>query len=146
MEAVPGDQGLASRQYGVLEVVSQYPDLTQQEIGSALELDRTTVSELVDDLTAAGLLRRRPSTSNRRANAIDLTASGRRALARARGLVDRANDGLMPALRPRERKQLVRLLQRVLEIEEQSTGAASSAGPAAEECALSPARGRGDGR
>jgi DNA-binding MarR family transcriptional regulator len=146
MEAFLGDQGLASRQYGVLEVVSQYPGLTQQEIGSALELDRTTVSELVDDLSSAGLVRRRPSASNRRANAIDLTASGRRALARARGLVDRANDELMAALRPRERKQLVGLLQRVLEIEEQSTGAASSAGPAAEERARSAARGRGDGR
>jgi DNA-binding MarR family transcriptional regulator len=146
MEAFVGDQGLAARQYGVLEVVSQYPGLTQQEIGSALELDRTTISELVDDLTAAGLVRRRPSTSNRRANAIDLTASGRRALARARGLVDRANDGLMAALKPQERKQLVGLLQRVLEIEEQSTGAASSAGPAVEECALSAVRGRRDGR
>src|SRR5579871_1736142 len=69
MEASLRPHGLLSRQYGVLEVVSQYPGLAQQEIASALELDRTTVSELIDGLTAAGWVERQPGTANRRANA-----------------------------------------------------------------------------
>jgi DNA-binding MarR family transcriptional regulator len=145
MKAFIAEQGLTSRQYGVLEAVSLYPGLTQQEIATALELDRTTVSQLVDGLTAAGLVRRRPSTSNRRANAIDLTASGRCALVRVRALADRANDELMAALNPRERRQLVSLLRRVLEIEEQPDDAARSATPAAVPAPARPyPRGRHD--
>jgi DNA-binding MarR family transcriptional regulator len=145
MEAFVGDQGLTPRQYGVLEVVSLYPGLTQQEIATALELDRTTVSQLVDDLTVAGLVRRRPSASNRRANAIDLTASGRCALVRVRALVERANDELMAALSPRERRQLVSLLRRVLEIEEQADDAPRSATPTAVPAPARPyPRGRRD--
>ncbi len=107
MAACLGREGLTGRQYGVLETVSQYPGLTQQEIAAALELDRTTVSELVDGLTAAGWLRRQPAAANRRANALNLTPEGRRLLARVRGPVDRTNDELTAALTPSEREQLV---------------------------------------
>ncbi len=112
-----GAHSLASRHYGVLEVVNQYPGLTQQEIASTLDLDRTTVSQLLDDLTAAGLVRRQVAASNRRANSIKLTASGRRLLTRLRELADRANDELTAGLAPSEREQLVSLLRRVLGIE-----------------------------
>ena len=59
-------------------------EFTQTEIARMVGLDKTTMVVTVDELEAAGLAERRPSSTDRRARVIEVTKDGG-CKARARG-------------------------------------------------------------
>lgn len=69
------------RAYGVLGVLEAAGELSQQEIGRRLAIDRSTMVHLIDDLESRGLVARSRDRTDRRAYAIGLTAAGHRLLA-----------------------------------------------------------------
>ena len=54
--------------------------LTQQEIADALQLDKTNVMRIIDDLSEKGYLKRTEKPDDRRAYIIKLTAKGTKVL------------------------------------------------------------------
>jgi DNA-binding MarR family transcriptional regulator len=105
--------GLEPRQFGMLVRLAEHDGVSQRELAQVLDLHPTRVVFVVDELEAAGLAERRRSTTDRRSNAISLTAAGRRALARGQA-VGRANDeALGTGLTAKERAELERLLAKV---------------------------------
>jgi DNA-binding MarR family transcriptional regulator len=68
----------------------------------------------IDELEDRDLCVRRPSTSDRRANAIHLTEAGRQLFADARGAAATVGETLLADLAPEERAQLRDLLARVV--------------------------------
>ena len=70
---------------------------TQGEIARIVGLDKTTMVVTVDELEAAGLAERQPSSSDRRARVIVVTEAGKRKVARRR-----------PGPRPRPRRRAER--------------------------------------
>ena len=82
--------GIDSRELAVLARVDGPQPPSQQQLAARLEVDRTTMVGLVDALEAKGLLARRPHPDDRRKNAVELTAAGRRTLTEAGAAADAA--------------------------------------------------------
>lgn len=84
----------------------------QQQIGSAMAIDPSTMVSLVDRLERAGLAKRRPHPQDRRAREVLITPKGRRALERARELAMDVERDVLRGLSSAERRQLITLLRK----------------------------------
>src|SRR5689334_14532748 len=109
-----GSVDLTPARFALLNVIASRSGANQQELGSALGIDRTTMVSLVDQLESAGLATRRPSATDRRAREIAITPKGRRLLKRARGLIAQVEDEVLAGLSAQERDDLLALLRRAL--------------------------------
>jgi DNA-binding MarR family transcriptional regulator len=107
--------GLTPALFGLLNVIGAREGAIQQELGSAMGIDRSTMVSLIDQLESAGLAKRRPSATDRRAREIAITPKGRRLLQRARKMILETEDEVLAGLAAEERSELVRLLRRALE-------------------------------
>jgi DNA-binding MarR family transcriptional regulator len=112
---VLGSVGLTPALFALLNVTAAREGAIQQELGSALGIDRSTMVSLIDQLESAGLAKRRPSATDRRAREIAITPKGRRLLQRSRRMISETEDEVLTGLTAAERSELVRLLRRALE-------------------------------
>jgi MarR family transcriptional regulator, transcriptional regulator for hemolysin len=71
---------------------------TQKQLAELVGLDKTTMVATVDELERAGLARRAPSPSDRRAHVIEVTAAGRRKLAAADKIAKRVQADVLASL------------------------------------------------
>ena len=110
-----GSVGLSPALFALLNVIGAREGAIQQELGSALGIDRSTMVSLIDQLESAGLATRRPSATDRRAREIAITPKGRRLLQRARGLISQVEDEVLAGLTTDERRDLLTLLRRTLD-------------------------------
>ena len=111
---VLGSVGLTPALFGLLNVIGAREGAIQQELGSAMGIDRSTMVSLIDQLESANLAKRRPSATDRRAREIAITPKGRRLLQRARQMVLETEDEVLAGLTAAERTELVRLLRGAL--------------------------------
>ena len=118
-----GEAGLAPGQYGVLKLVELNPGRSQTEIASAAGLDRSSLTQLLDQLVARGLIERRPGR-DRRTVSLHLTPPGVEALARAEPKVEEHEAVMRAGLSDAEVTVLLDLLKR-LQLEPAGSGAAS---------------------
>lgn len=107
--------GLTPALFALLNVIGAREGANQQELGSALGIDRSTMVSLIDELESAGLARRRPSATDRRARQISITPKGTRLLRKARELISQVEAEILAGLTPVERRELLALLRRALE-------------------------------
>src|SRR5687767_248869 len=70
--------GLTPPLFAVLNYLSSREGTIQQQIGSAMGIDPSTMVSLVDQLERGGLAKRRPLPQDRRAREVVITAKGRR--------------------------------------------------------------------
>src|SRR6266540_2827611 len=75
--------GIGGRELAVLLVLAEGESLSQQQAAGRLEVDRTTMVALLDELQAKGLVARRPHPKDRRRNIVELTGKGRETLGAA---------------------------------------------------------------
>lgn len=106
--------GLTPPLFALLNVIGAREGAIQQELGAALGIDRSTMVALIDQLESAGLARRRPSATDRRAREVAITPKGRRLLQRARRIAGEVEDEILIALSESERTQLLAFLRRAL--------------------------------
>ena len=106
--------GLTPALFAVLNYLHSRTGAIQQQIGSAMGIDRSTMVSLVDQLESAGLANRRPHPQDRRAREILITPKGRRTLERARKLAEEVEDEVLQGLSATERRQLLTLLRKAL--------------------------------
>ena len=106
--------GLTPALFGILHVLGAREGAIQQEIGSAMGIDPSTMVSLIDQLEAAGLAKRRPRPTDRRAREVAITPKGRRALERGRQMAADVEDEVLRGLTAAERRELLRLLRRAL--------------------------------
>jgi MarR family transcriptional regulator, lower aerobic nicotinate degradation pathway regulator len=110
--------GLTTRMWGVLNVLEAEQPITQQALGKAIETDPSSIVATIDQLERDGLVQRRPHPSDRRANALHMTAAGERTLRQGRKLAREAQDELLKPLNEDERQQLHELLFKLAEAAE----------------------------
>jgi DNA-binding MarR family transcriptional regulator len=103
--------GLRPRHLVALTILRDHGNSTQQALATALQIDRTNLVGLLNDLETDGLIERRRSVEDRRRHLVDLTAAGRQRLADAECALAVAEDEVLGALGPDERETLYRLLQ-----------------------------------
>src|ERR1700761_3717199 len=68
--------GITTDQYSLIRAVQREPGIRQADLGSVIFAEPNTVTAMVTLLEKRGLLRRRPSQTDRRAKLIHLTARG----------------------------------------------------------------------
>ncbi len=107
-----GSIGLTPALFGVLNVLAARDGAIQQELGSTMGIDPSTMVSLIDQLESAGLAKRRPHPRDRRARQVSITPKGRRLLQRARKLALEAEDEVLGGLTAAERRELLTLLRR----------------------------------
>src|SRR4051812_40042610 len=109
-----GSVGLTPASFGLLNLVGAREGAIQQELGAAMGIDRTTMVSLIDQLESAGLAKRTPSPTDRRARVIEMTPKGRRLLQRCRRMIGETEEEVLAGLSVDERDELLRLLRRAL--------------------------------
>ena len=107
--------GLTPALFGLLDIIGAREGAMQQELGSAMGVDPSTMVSLIDELESAGLAKRRPHPTDRRARAVALTPKGRRVLERARKMAMQVEDEVLRGLTAAERRELLTLLRRALD-------------------------------
>jgi DNA-binding MarR family transcriptional regulator len=107
--------GLTPALFALLNVLGAHEGAIQQEIGSAMGIDPSTMVSLIDELEAAGFARRRPHPGDRRAREVRITPKGRRALEQARQLALRVEDEVLQGLTATQRRELLALLRRAFD-------------------------------
>lgn len=105
--------GLTQAQYGTMTVLASFPGLDQTRLARALAFDKVTVLRVIRGLSERGLVRRAASTQSRRQLALELTDEGRELLMCAKPLAAAAHQQLTAPLDAAEKKELVRLLQKL---------------------------------
>jgi DNA-binding MarR family transcriptional regulator len=106
--------GLTPPLFGLLNFLGAREGAIQQEIGSAMGIDPSTMVSLIDELESAGLAKRRPHPTDRRAREVAITPKGRRLLERGRRMAIQVEDEVLRGLTGAERRELLRLLRRAL--------------------------------
>jgi len=107
---------ISSVQYAALEVLAVHPGSSQRELGDALDLDRSTIADLVRRMERSGLLERLRDDTDRRRNVLALSPAGEAAYARLRPRVDRLQLTLVRGLSAEETAVLRGLLARVVAV------------------------------
>jgi DNA-binding MarR family transcriptional regulator len=106
--------GIHGRHFSVLAVLGEEKPVSQVEMGERLGIDRNTMTLLLDDLEARGLVTRRRDPRDRRAHLVSLTDAGRDVLVQSTALARRTNEEVFAPLSADERAQLHELLGRLL--------------------------------
>ena len=106
---------LTTAHFALLNVLGTHEGAIQQELGATMGIDPSTMVSLIDQLEAAGLAKRRPRASDRRAREVVITPKGRRVLEQARQLAKQVEDDVLRGLSAAERRQVLALLRRALD-------------------------------
>ncbi|CAO5158046.1 MarR family transcriptional regulator, transcriptional regulator for hemolysin [Frankia sp. AiPs1] len=106
--------GINGRECAVLLVIDDAPPLSQLELARRMEIDRTTMVALIDELEAKALLARHPDPRDRRRNVVTLTDSGRTTLREARSAHDHAEERFLDGLSEQDSAHLKRILRAVI--------------------------------
>ncbi len=101
---------------------------SMNELAKLLELDKSSVTGLVDRAEQRGLVARIPSTADRRSVRVALTDRGRSLAGHATGGFEGDVEKLLGGLSPAQRRTLARLLSRVVSDYASSRGVDLSAG------------------
>jgi DNA-binding MarR family transcriptional regulator len=104
---------ITARQVGILTLIIERGPMTQTELGAELEIDRTTMVELLDRLEDRGLIERRRRADDRRAFMIHPTDAGLTAKAQAIEVLDKQQAAFLEPLSSRERTALADMLSRL---------------------------------
>jgi DNA-binding MarR family transcriptional regulator len=105
--------GLLPQHVGVLRRLKAKEGSSQQEVADFLRVRRSVMVGLVDELEAEGLVERRRHPADRRANALHLTAAGKRSLSKIESLTKALDSELLDAVSANERMSLQEHLHRL---------------------------------
>ncbi|MSP48654.1 MAG: MarR family transcriptional regulator [Alphaproteobacteria bacterium] len=109
-----GGIDLTPGQFGVLARIAANPGLSQSALGRAVGIERSTVVSLIDRLERRDLVVRGKAAGDRRANALALSAEGRRLFREASRRVRTHERRIARGLTPAEAQVLAGLLKKVV--------------------------------
>jgi DNA-binding MarR family transcriptional regulator len=109
------DHGLELRHLGVLGTLAEAGPLSQRALVDRLQVDKSSMVYVIDELERQGLASRRKDERDRRSYAVHITDAGRARLAAAERTTGATMAGLLAPLSAVERRQLHELLARFIE-------------------------------
>jgi DNA-binding MarR family transcriptional regulator len=107
--------GMRLRQFLALGKVRDHPGISQQELAEVMLLDSNAVVLLLNELEDLGYSMRRRDPEDRRRHTVELTESGRQAMARAEEARESIEDELLGGITAEEKQTLRRILTRALD-------------------------------
>jgi DNA-binding MarR family transcriptional regulator len=93
-----GADGPTPRQFEVLHTVAQNEGLSQTDLVRSTGIDRSTLADMIARMIKKGLLSRARTKEDARANAVSITAAGRKLLGGAMSAVTRAENQALNVL------------------------------------------------
>ncbi len=105
---------VSSVQYAVLAILDQKPQISQNELGANLDLDRSTVAVLIARMLKSGLISREQDPDDRRRNLLSASPEGERELKKLTPKVVELNRILVEDLNAAEVSTLHDLLHTIL--------------------------------
>jgi DNA-binding MarR family transcriptional regulator len=105
--------GMKYRAYAGLTLLRDAAQ-TQKDMCHAMHLDPNNCVLLLNDMEAAGHVRRVRDPEDRRRHIVELTPAGKKALAHAEAAMEDLEEDVLGALTPEERAQLRDLLTRAV--------------------------------
>lgn len=111
-EAVFGPLSIRPVTLSALGTIYDNPGITQADLGKKLNIKRANMAPVMAELEGRGLIGRRPSDNDRRAQVVTLTPAGLKFTVNLLALHRRLEEDLAKALGLRERDLLVQLLKR----------------------------------
>src|SRR5580698_5830424 len=106
--------GITGREAAVLRAIDAGRPVSQGEIARAMNVDRTTMVALIDDLQLKGLVQRRQDPDDRRKNVVELTDAGRSTVQQADEAVGQAERDFLAPLSAAEAAQFKKTLRALL--------------------------------
>ena len=106
---------LTQKQVSVLWLVDDHPDIAQTNLAQRMRMDRATTMAIVNRLEARGYLVRGRSRSDGRKQTLNLTQSGRKALATAKMAIQQHEAWLKARFTEKEVATLIALLTQIHE-------------------------------
>jgi DNA-binding MarR family transcriptional regulator len=103
-------------QFGALAVLEAHGDLDQITLGQRLALDASTSGSTLERMEKKGWIARRIDPEDRRRRLVSLTAEGRALLEDLRDDVETVQHRLLDPLDPKERAVFMRLLGKVVHL------------------------------
>lgn len=114
MESKLATLDLRPRHLVALTLLRDLGESAQADLAGTLQMDRTNLVGLLNELETAGLIARRRSAQDRRRHTVKLTQHGHDRLAKADLALAAVEAEVLAALEPRQRAELYRLLQQVV--------------------------------
>jgi MarR family transcriptional regulator, temperature-dependent positive regulator of motility len=105
---------ITSVQYAALEILQRTPGINQRQLGDELDVDRSTIADLVARMVRNDLIERSDDPTDKRSYVLFLTAVGKKQLASLRPRVEEVERILTSRLTPPECLELRRLLLALL--------------------------------
>ena len=105
--------GLRAVSFSALSIVVAQPALTQTQLADALQIERSNLVTILDELSDRGLIIRAPVAQDRRRHALMATAAGKALAEAALAAVEAHENRLFACLSEPERRELKRLLTKV---------------------------------
>lgn len=102
--------GLRAVSFSALSIIVAQPGLTQTLLADALQIERSNLVTLIDELVGRNLIIRAPVAQDRRRHALMPTVAGKKLAASARAAVEAHERALFACLTPDEQIELKRLL------------------------------------
>ncbi|HMM55921.1 MAG TPA: MarR family transcriptional regulator [Candidatus Desulfobacillus sp.] len=109
------DFDISPGRFGVLVLIGANPGMTQSQLAVATQLDRSTMVAVIDHMEARSLVKRRPSPTDRRSNALVLTAEGEKLLRQLKRRIKLHEARIAQVMTREEAGTLMALLGRIRE-------------------------------
>ena len=108
-----GNYELTPQQFGLLRFLWEEDGITQVELSSRSQVDRTTIGGLIDRLEQSGLVERLPHPEDRRAYRISLTDAGKSLEKELSPLAEELHKAILEPLSSAEVQTLLTILQKL---------------------------------
>jgi DNA-binding MarR family transcriptional regulator len=107
--------GLRSYHYRLLAALEEWGPSSQADLARSTAVDRSDVVGVLAVLERRALIRRTVDPANRRRNIVSITPAGRRELVALDTVLDDVQEAVLSPLSPPERRQLDRLLRKLID-------------------------------
>lgn len=106
-----GASGPTPRQFEVLFAVSQNEGLSQTDLVHETGIDRSTLADMIARMIKKGLLSRKRTKDDARANAVSITPAGKRVLSSAMASVNKAEAATLGVLPKAQQSAFMKALR-----------------------------------
>jgi DNA-binding MarR family transcriptional regulator len=108
--------GVTPVQYAALVAISEQPDIDATRLSQLIAFDRSTIGSVLARLEGKGLIARTGGAEDKRVKRLRITRRGAALLDRIGTSVERAQQRILAPLAPAERRQLMALLTKLVQV------------------------------
>jgi DNA-binding MarR family transcriptional regulator len=108
-------------QYAALVGIRAHPGIDATRLSAVIAFDRSTLGSVIERLEAKAYIRRKPAKEDRRVKLLYLTEAGAALLHKVMESVDRAQARMLAPLKAVERKTLLALLTRLVDLNNETS-------------------------